>query len=226
MECPAELKCSETFVNVSGKMINGVQPLLWLRFLDDIFMIWDDSEEKLLQFFEEINKFHETIKFTYNYAVFLDVKIEKSQDENLCTSVFFEKDTNVHQYVEFSSCHPLSCKKGIPYSQAKRYRRITSDNDIFKRDLNRLETYFQTRNYPADILSEAIQKASNLTVEEALMSNSCKQNNQSIIPFVCSYNPSLPNIGKIINQYWGLLKISASESVCRLFESKPIVVGA
>ena len=34
----------------------GVQPLLWLRFLDDIFMIWDDSEEKLLQFFEEINK--------------------------------------------------------------------------------------------------------------------------------------------------------------------------
>ena len=79
-----------------------------------------------------------------------------------------------------------------------------------------LETYFQTRNYPADILSEAIQKASNLTVEEALMSNSCKQNNQSIIPFVCSYNPSLPNIGKIINQYWGLLKISASESVRRL----------
>ena len=89
--------------------------------------------------------------------------------------------------------------------------------------MNRLETYFQTRNYPADILSEAIQKASNLTVEEALMSNSCKQNNQSIIPFVCSYNPSLPNIGKIINQYWGLLKISASESVRRLFESKPIV---
>ena len=204
----------------------GVQPLLWLRFLDDIFMIWDDSEEKLLQFFKEINKFHETIKFTYNYsktnAVFLDVKIEKSQDGNLCTSVF-EKDTNVHQYVEFSSCHPLSCKKGIPYSQAKRYRRITSDNDNFKRDLNRLETYFQTRNYPADILSEAIQKASNLTVEEALMSNSCKQNNQSIIPFICSYNPSLPNIGKIINQYWGLLKISASESVRRLFESKPIV---
>lgn len=204
----------------------GVQPLLWLRFLDDIFMIWDDSEEKLLQFFDELNKFHETINFTYNYsktnAVFLDVKIEKSDEGMLCTSVF-EKDTNVHQYVEFSSCHPLSCKKGIPYSQAKRYRRITSDDDNLKRDLNRLETYFQARNYPADILNEAIQKASNLTVEEALQSNSCKQNDKCIIPFVCTYNPSLPNIGKIINQYWGLFKISASESVRRLFESKPIV---
>ena len=133
-----------------------VQPLLWLRCLDDIFMIWDDSEENLLKFLDKLNNFHETIKFTYNYsktnAVFLDVKIEKSDGGILCTSVF-EKDTNVHQYIEFSSCHPLSCKKGIPFSQATRYRRITSDDDIFKRD----ETYFQSRNYPADILSEAIQ---------------------------------------------------------------------
>ena len=27
-----------------------VQLLLWLRFLDDIFMIWDDTEENLLRF--------------------------------------------------------------------------------------------------------------------------------------------------------------------------------
>ena len=68
-------------------------------------------------------------------------------------------------------------------------------------------------------------KASNLTVEEALQSNSGIQNNQSIIPFVCTYNPSLLNTGKIINQYWGLLKLklSASEGVRRLFETKPIV---
>ena len=117
-----------------------VQPLLWLRILDDIFMIWDDSEENLLRFLDKLNTFLETIRFTYNYsktnAVFLDVKIEKSDEGILCTSVF-EKDTNVHQYIEFSSCHPLSCKKGIPFSQAKRYRRITSDDDSFKRDLNR-----------------------------------------------------------------------------------------
>ena len=65
--------------------------------------------------------------------------------------------------------------------------------------------------------------ASNFTVEEALQSNSSKQNNQSDIPFVCSYSPSLPDVGKIIKRYWGLFKISASESVRRLFDSKPIV---
>ena len=86
----------------------NLQPLLWLRFLDDIFMIWDDSEEQLLKFLDKINHYHETIKFTYSYskteAVFLDVKLEKSDDGILKTSVY-EKDTNVHQYIEFSSCN-------------------------------------------------------------------------------------------------------------------------
>ena len=113
---------------------SDVQPFLWIRFLDDIFMIWDDSEESLLNFLDKLNKFHETIKFAYNYskanADFLDVKMFKSKEGTLHTSVF-EKNTNVHQYIEFSSCHPLSCRKGIPLSQAKRYRRITSDNDCW-----------------------------------------------------------------------------------------------
>ena len=42
----------------------NIQPLLWLRFLDDIFMIWNESEEQLLKFLYEINQYHETIKFT------------------------------------------------------------------------------------------------------------------------------------------------------------------
>lgn len=201
-----------------------VQPFLWLRFLDDIFMIWDDSEEQLLRFLNKLNQHHETIKFTYSFsktdAVFLDVKLQKTDVGTLKTDVY-EKDTNVHQYIEFSSCHPLSCKKGIPFSQAKRYRRITSNDDCFKQNLERLETFFQKRNYPADILTEALQKASDLSVEESLQPRSSESKN--IIPFVCTYNPSLPNIGKIINQYWGLFKISASESVRRLHESKPIV---
>ena len=50
-----------------------------------------------------------------------------------------------------------------------------------------------------------------------MRSSSPERNNQDVITFVCTYNPSLPNIGKIINQYWGLFKISTSESVRRLY---------
>ena len=47
-------------------------------------MIWDDSEESLFFFLDKLNKFHETIKFTYNYSktnpVFLYVIMFKSKD--------------------------------------------------------------------------------------------------------------------------------------------------
>ena len=36
------------------------KPTLWFRFLDDIFMIWDHSLEKLELFIEALNCFHPT----------------------------------------------------------------------------------------------------------------------------------------------------------------------
>ena len=80
------IQCISKLIELEKDFIDScdVQPLLWLRLLDDIFMIWDDNEENLLRFLDKLNNFHETIKFTYNYsktnAVFLAVKLEKSDD--------------------------------------------------------------------------------------------------------------------------------------------------
>ena len=99
---------------------------LWLRFLDDIFMVWTHSLDKLHEFIKCLNNFHPYIKFTYDIsetkASFLDMDVSL-QSNQISTSVHV-KSTNIHQYVEYSSCHPRACKNGILYSQAKRYRRI------------------------------------------------------------------------------------------------------
>ena len=59
----------------------ALQPLIWYRFLDDIFLIWEHSKEELEKFIENLNKFHPTIKFTYDISEttvsFLDVKVLK-----------------------------------------------------------------------------------------------------------------------------------------------------
>ena len=34
-----------------------------------------------------------------------------------------------------------------------------------------------------------------------------------VIPFRITYNPSLPNIGKTINRYWDLLKLSENKNL-------------
>ena len=113
-------------------------PLVWLRFLDDIFLIWQYSEKELLDFIEYLNNAHPWIKFTCHYstekATFLDVDISKNNDGILATSIHVKK-TNNHQYIEYSSCHPIPCKKGIAFSQAMRYRRIISNDETFEKEL-------------------------------------------------------------------------------------------
>ena len=151
---------------------------------------------------------------------FLDVKLHLNDNGKIETSVF-EKTTNAHQYVEFSSSHPRSCKSGIPYSQAKRYRRITSNDEQFSSSIDKLKDYFRLRNYPEHIVNDAVSKVNKMTMDEALQPTS--KHKSDIIPFVCTYNPSLPNIGKIINKYWGLLEISQKDSVKNICKSKPII---
>ena len=44
------------------------QPLVWFRYIDDIFFIWTHGEENLREFLEEFNKFHPNIKFTHEFS--------------------------------------------------------------------------------------------------------------------------------------------------------------
>ena len=52
------------------KFLEGqhLQPLVWLRYIDDIFFICTHGEESLKKFLEELNDFSQYIKFTYEYS--------------------------------------------------------------------------------------------------------------------------------------------------------------
>ena len=188
------------------------------------FFIWTHSEADLLKFIQDVNNVHPTITFSHEYSKtrvnFLDVTLEKNSKNELATRVF-EKPSNCHQYVEYSSCHPGSCKSGIPFSQAKRYRRITSNKDQFTSDCNNIREHFKNRNYPDSVVDQAIAKAAQLSTDEALQPTT--KSDSDVIPFVCTFNPSLPNIGKTVNQYWGLLKNSSKNSVKEIFKCKPVI---
>ena len=51
----------------------------FLRFLGDIFLIWESGVEELRQFFQYLNSIHQTIKFTYEFSTeeinFLDTTV-------------------------------------------------------------------------------------------------------------------------------------------------------
>ena len=64
----------------------------------------------------------------------------------------FSKPTDAHQYLNFKSCHAPHIKKGIPYSQALRLKRICSDDNNLKKRLQELKGYLVKRGYDSDFV--------------------------------------------------------------------------
>ena len=110
------------------------EPLVWWRYIDDVFMIWPHGEEKLNKFVTLLNSSHKTIKFTHEVSPskinFLDVTV-LLHNNSIATDLHV-KSTDTHQYLLSSSCHPNHIKKSILYSLALRIRRICSTDDNYK----------------------------------------------------------------------------------------------
>ena len=88
--------------------------------------------------------------------------------------------------------------------------------------MSQLRDIFLERNYPANVVENALDQISLLSQEQALQSSE-KSSSKNLIPFVVEYNPSLPNIGLIINKYWDLLQLSQKGSVKYVHDYKPIL---
>ena len=82
------------------------QPLVWFRYIDDVFFIWTHGPDKLVSFMTEFNNY--SIKFTYESnkenITFLDLNVSFSG--NKLTTDFHTKSTDKHQYLHYTSAHP------------------------------------------------------------------------------------------------------------------------
>ena len=109
------------------------KPHLWLRYIDDILMVWTHGEEKLDEFIKNLNSIHSTTKPTSERSAtsipFLDVNIQLH--DGIETDLYCNP-TDKHQYLLHSSSHPNHTKRSIPYSLALRLRRICSTDNFFE----------------------------------------------------------------------------------------------
>ena len=101
--------------------------LLYLRFIDDIFMIWTKSEKDLVEFLNELNTKHTSIKFEFKYSrqqiEVLNTLVYIHNNNKLQTTLY-RKHTDPQNYLHAKSEHPYPLKKSIAYSQTLRIKRI------------------------------------------------------------------------------------------------------
>ena len=82
------------------KLLQGciVKPTTFLRFIDDIFLIFPGTEPELETFQEYCNSIHPTIKFTAEWSltdvVFLDTIVKR--EGNALYTDLYTKETDTH----------------------------------------------------------------------------------------------------------------------------------
>ena len=66
--------------------------ILYLRYIDNIFMIWTGTKQELLMFLEKLNSKHKTVKFEHNIShsniSFLETLIYKDENKTLQTTLY------------------------------------------------------------------------------------------------------------------------------------------
>lgn len=209
---------------VEQGFLNGrnLKPCMRLRFTRWYFMVWDHCLDSLQKFIDALNSFHSSFHFTYNNSQenVWNFTVSKSEGLHLIIDVHV-KSTNVHQHMEYSSCHPKSCENGIPFSQGKRFRRIVSKDERFQDSIPRLRNFTLTEIIPLLLTmrpSVRVFRWHKTKHSKTLRILAIKMWCLNLIEF----NLSLPNIVHIKNKYWDLLQLSHKESVNSLHASRTI----
>ena len=203
------------------------KPLVWKRFIDDVFSLWDINREKITKFIELANKHHPTIKFTAEISdtetTFLDTEVykgERFKKEAVLDVRTHFKPTETFQYTHYSSCHPPGVKKGFIKGEALRLLRTNSSKILFEERVKTFKQHLLQRGYPPNVIQKTLSEVKFENRKLALLQRKNKENKR-ILPFVTQYQPSVPNLKQILTREWHL--IESQPLLNDIFKERPIV---
>ena len=137
------------------------KPLIWLRYIDDIFFIWTHGEQELEIFLMDLNNFTPNLSFTHetskNSIPFLGLKV-KLMDGKLETDLY-RKPTDRHQYLHYLSFHPEHTKHSVVYfTQTLHVNRLCSLEKDFNYHKLNMKEWFIKRGYPESVIDKEMNK--------------------------------------------------------------------
>ena len=95
---------------------------------------------------------------SYTQIDFLDTTVKFGQDRGLITTLF-NKPTDTHLYLEYSSAHPQSVLTKGPFGQYLRLRRICTLDYDFEANAKKITGYYLKRGYPLKSLKKHYLRA-------------------------------------------------------------------
>ncbi|XP_068114979.1 uncharacterized protein [Hyperolius riggenbachi] len=187
---------------------------VWLRFIDDVLVVWRGSEEELERFFDRLNVNERNIHLTYTYSPtsisFLDLSVVK--DGGALRTTTYRKPTAGNTLLHATSHHPPHLIRGIPRGQFLRIRRNCSSEVDFQREAAEMYDRFRDRGYGHEALCSGAERAiqtprSELLKKQDRSLEQATKGNTSCPSFISSYNSNWSRIRDILTRHWSVLQI-------------------
>ena len=132
-------------------------PHLWLRFVDDTFVI--QKAEHSQQLLHHINTQSPTIQFTVEEPdqdgslTFLDTKVTSGPNNTLITTVY-RKPTHRDHYLHWDSDHLITAKHGVWNTLAHRTKVVSSNQPSLLKELNHIKMALEACHFPIWVLNK------------------------------------------------------------------------
>ena len=182
------------------------KPLLFKRYVDDIFMILPTCEiDKYLECFNSKNPL---IQFTCGRSLndkinFLDVTISVDRKSQKLITNWFQKSMISGRMLNFNSVQPLHQKRGIVFNLIDRAL-LFSDEQFHKENVSKVIKLLHDNNYPKKFIHINIRKRMRLiklnnsnnqvSVGSRTLLRSYAQKHKIAIPFTRDLYPHLKNM--------------------------------
>ena len=197
-------KVAPTFANIFMATVEEdflyqqpIQPELWKRYLDDVFVVWKDTKASLDKLKTDLNNHHPNLTFTFGQegdsVEFLDTVVYKGERFKR-TGILDIKPhfmpTNKFQYTHYTSCHPHHTFKGLTKGEAIRTLRLSSDPNTYYKTLKFLHKKFKNKDYPPKLIRKIFNTISyNLRQAYLVPRDQANKNNDTQIPLILPFQP-------------------------------------
>ena len=131
----------------------------------------------------------------------------------------YNKLTDSKVYVPFTSNHPRSCLRNIPFCLDRCICAIVEEEETKLKRLSELKTSLRKAKYPFVLIENSIKRALQVLLNE--LRKPKEKGREEIIPFVSTHNPNNRNIFPIIRQTFE--NFQHSKTMSNVFNGKKLM---
>ncbi|XP_053556368.1 uncharacterized protein LOC128647639 [Bombina bombina] len=181
--------------------------VFYVRYIDDVFLIWRGGQRTLLDWFNYLNNTETTVRFKISHnekeIQFLDLNIY-IQGHKL-GSTLYHKPTDRNSILSANSCHPPTLLRGIIKSQMIRVIRNNSNHFAGVSQLQEMRDKFLQRGYKKRIVEDTLNEVLTLT-QDNFIYKAAKAETESKLIMATTFAPNTTQAGKILRTHWLLIQ--------------------